>query len=157
MVEECSQRTFQRTLVNIRPFRASRAPPPPHHDMLSLAPLTPGTIVAVRRTEKLDAPFDLARILLTTETHVSLTYFGTTNPILRNAVFKLVWIDPTDSRTVLKDSRPARNHNPVTGEINTEDLPDLLVATHLHLTSAGRLNAPSYQILHHLSAQLYVY
>jgi hypothetical protein len=29
MVEECSNRTFQRTLVNIRPFRASHAPPPP--------------------------------------------------------------------------------------------------------------------------------
>jgi transposase InsO family protein len=27
MVEECSNRTFQRTLVNIRPYRASRAPP----------------------------------------------------------------------------------------------------------------------------------
>jgi hypothetical protein len=36
-------------------------------------------------------------------------------------------------------------------------LPDLLVATHLTLTAAGRLNAPSYQILHHLSTQLYVY
>jgi transposase InsO family protein len=157
MVEECSNRTFQRTLVNIRPFRASRTPPPPHHDMLSLAPLDPGTIVAVRRTEDLAAPFDLARVTLTTETHVSLAYLGTTNPYLRTAVFKLVWIDPTDNRTVLKDSRPARNHTPVTGDINTEDLPDLLVATHLTLTAAGRLNSPSYQILHHLSQQLYAY
>ncbi len=157
MVEERSNRTFQRTLVNIRPYRASRAQPPPHHDMLSLAPLQPGTIVAVRRTEDLAAPFDLARITLTTETHASLTYLGTTNPSLRNAIFKLVWIDPADNRTVLKDSRPARNHTPVTGEINTEDLPDLLVATHLTLTAAGRLTAPSYQILHHLSTQLYVY
>jgi hypothetical protein len=74
-----SNRTFQRTLVNIRPFRASRTPPPPHHDMLSLAPLDPGTIVAVRRTEDLAAPFDLARVTLTTETHVSLAYLGTTN------------------------------------------------------------------------------
>jgi hypothetical protein len=157
MVEECSNRTFQRTLVNIRPFRAPRTPPPPHHDMLSLAPLDPGTIVAVRRTEDLAAPFDLARVTLTTETHVSLAYLGTTNPSLRTAVFKLVWIDPTDNRTVLKDSRPARNHTPVTGDINTEDLPDLLVATHLTLTAAGRLNSPSYQILHHLSQQLYAY
>jgi hypothetical protein len=125
--------------------------------MLSLAPLDSGTIVAVRRTEDLTAPFDLARVTLTTETHVSLAYLGTTNPSLRNAVFKLVWIDPTDNRTVLKDSRPARNHTPVTGDINTEDLPDLLVATHLTLTAAGRLNSPSYQILHHLSTQLYAY
>jgi hypothetical protein len=106
MVEECSNCTFQRTLVNIRPFRASRTPPPPHHDMLSLAPPDPGTIVVVRRTEDPHAPFDLlARILLTTETHASLAYLGTTNPSLRIAVFRLVWIDPTDNRTVLKDSR----------------------------------------------------
>jgi hypothetical protein len=157
MVKECSNRTFQRTLVNIRPFRASRAPPPPHHDMFSLAPLDPDTIVAVRRTEDLAAPFDLARITLTTETHVSLNYLGTTNPSLRNAIFKLVWIDLTDNCTVLKDSRPARNHTPVTGDINTEDLPDVLVATHLTLTAAGRLTASSYLILHHLSTQLYAY
>jgi hypothetical protein len=61
--------------------------------MLLLAPFNPETIVAVRRTEKLDAPFDISRILLTTETDVSLTYLGTTNPIPRNAVFKLVWIN----------------------------------------------------------------
>ncbi len=94
---------------------------------------------------------------LTTETHASLTYLGNTNASLRNAVLKLVRIDPSDNRTLLKDSRPARNHTPVTGEINTEDLPDLLVATHLTLTAAGRLTSPSYQILHHLSTQLYVY
>ena len=51
MIEECSNRLFQRTIVNIRPFRASRAPPPPHHDMLSHAPLDPDTIIALRRTD----------------------------------------------------------------------------------------------------------
>jgi hypothetical protein len=72
MVEECSNRIFQRTLVNIRPFRASRTPPPPHHDMLSQSPLIAGTLVAVRRTEDLAASFVFARILTSTETHVSL-------------------------------------------------------------------------------------
>jgi hypothetical protein len=157
MIEECSNRIFQRTLVNIRPFRASRTPPPPHNDMLSQSPLTAGTLVAVRRNEDLAAPFDLARILTSTETHVSLDYLGITHPSLRTAIFKHVWIDPRDNCTVLKDTRPGRTHTPVTGEINTKDLPDLLVATHLTLTAAGRLNAPSYNILHHLSTQLYVY
>jgi hypothetical protein len=57
---------------------------------LSLAPLDSGTIVAVRRTEDLATPFDLARVTLTTETHVSLAYLGTTNPSLRNAVCRLL-------------------------------------------------------------------
>ncbi len=60
-----------------------RAPPPPHHDMLSLAPLEPGTIVAVSRTEDLASLFDIAHVLITTETHASLTYLGT-RPIETN-------------------------------------------------------------------------
>jgi hypothetical protein len=51
MIEECLNRLFQRTIVNIRPFRACRAPPAPHHDMLSHAPLDPDTIIALRRTD----------------------------------------------------------------------------------------------------------
>jgi len=78
---------------------------------------------------------------------------GTTNPRIQRAVFKLLWLSPD----VLKDTRPARNHHPITGEISSEDLPDLLVATHLSLTSAGRLSRPSYQLLHHLHDQLHIY
>ena len=157
MQEECSQRFFERTLVNIRPYLATRAPPPPHHDMLSSSPLARDTLVAIRRTSDPDTPFDLARITSTSETHVTITYLGTTNPTLRSAVFRLVWIDPRDNKTVLKDTRPARNHQPVTGHLTTEDLPDLLVATHLALTSTGRLASASYKILHHLRSQLSVY
>jgi hypothetical protein len=36
-------------------------------------------------------------------------------------------------------------------------LPDLLVATHLALTAAGKLSRPSHQLLHHLRDQLHVY
>ena len=125
--------------------------------MLSSAPLDPGTLVAIRRTSDPTSPFDLARLSTTTETHVHLAYLGTTNPNLRKAVFKLVWIDPVDNKTILKDTRPARRHQPVMGDITTEDIPDLLVATHLVLTHAGRLTAPSYHILHHLKDQLSVY
>ena len=157
MSEECSNRIFQRTIVNIRPYRATRAPPPPHHDMLSASPLDPGTLVAIRRTNDPTSPFDLARVTTTTETHVNLAYLGTTNSNLRKAVFKLVWIDPVDNKTVLTDNRPARRHQPVTGDITTTDIPDLLVATHLVLTTAGRLTAASYHILHHLGDQLSVY
>jgi hypothetical protein len=125
--------------------------------MLSSSPLDPGTIVAIRRASDPTSPFDLARLTATTETHVHLAYLGKTNPNLRKAVFKLVWIDPVDNKTILKDTRPARRHQSVTGDITTVDIPDLLVATHLVLTNTGCLTAPSYHILHHLSDQLSVY
>jgi hypothetical protein len=157
MQEECSQRYFERTIVNIRPYSASRAPPPPHHDMLSSSPLALGTLLAIRRTSDLTTPFDLARIKTTSESNIQIHYPGTTNPTLRSAVFRLVWIDPRDNKTALKDSRPVRNHQPVTGDIATNDLPDLLVATHLVLTHTSRLTYASYHILHHLRDQLSVY
>jgi hypothetical protein len=123
--------------------------------MLSAAPLGSGTLVAIRRTNDPTTLFDLARITNSTETNTHIAYRGTTNTTLRSAPFKLVWIDPRDNKTVLKNTRPARNYQPVTGDVPTDDLPDLLVATHLVLTTAGRLT--SYHILHHLKDQLSVY
>jgi hypothetical protein len=152
--EECSKRFFERSIMNMRPFRASSAPPPPHHDLLSTLALTPGTLVAVRDTPT--SAFHLARLTALTESTASLHYLGTTNPHFDRAVFKLLWLSPAN-KTVLKDTRPARNHKPITGDISTEDLPDLLVATHLALTAAGKLSRPSHQLLHHLHDQLHVY
>ncbi len=100
--------------------------------------------------------FYLAKVLTIDETRLSIHYLGTTTPTLDTAVFRLVWIPP-DGRTVLKDTRPARNHTAVTGEIDTADLPDLLVASHLLFTSTGRLSRKSSRLLFHLRAQLHIY
>ncbi len=116
--------------------------------------LTPETLVAVRDTP--DSVFHIAHLTAITETNASMHYLGTTNPRLDRAVFKLLWLSFAN-KTVLQDTRPARNHLRITGEIFVEDLPDLLVATHLSLTAAGRLSRPSYQLLHHLSDQLRIY
>ena len=116
--------------------------------------LTPATLVAVR--DKPDSVFHLARLTAITEANASLHYLGTTNPRFDRAIFKLLWLSPAN-KTVLKDTRPARNHLPITGDISVADLPDLLVATHLSLTAAGRLSRLSYQLLHHLSHQLHIY
>jgi hypothetical protein len=92
----------------MRPFRATSAPPPPHYDLLSTMALTTGTLVAVRDSP--DSVFHLARITTLTEANASLHYLGTTNPRIERAVFKLLWLSPTN-KTVLKDTRPARNHS----------------------------------------------
>ena len=154
MEEDCSGRKFQRTIINIRPFRATKNPPPPHHDLISAAALHPRTIIAVRDTPT--SSFHLASVLTLTETHLSLHYLGTTHPTFDTAVFRLVWIAP-DGRTVLKDSRPARNHTAVTGEIDLTDIPDLLVASHLAFTATGRLTRQSSRLLFHLKDQLHIY
>ena len=121
--------------------------------MQALSP-APRTIIAVRDTP--DSSFHLASVSQVTETHLLIHYLGTTNPTLDTAVFRLVWLAP-DGRTVLKDSRPARSHHAVTGEIDTADIPDLLVASHLAFTSTGRLTRQSSRLLFHLKDQLHIY
>ncbi len=91
--EECSGRTFQRTIINVRPFRATNNPPPPHHDLISTAALHPGTIIAIRDTP--DSKFHLAKVITITENHLSIRYLGTTNASLEAAVFRPLWIAPT--------------------------------------------------------------
>ncbi len=152
--EEGSRRKFQRTIINIRPFRATKTPPPPHHNLVSSAALLPTTVIAVHDTP--DSAFHLAKVLTLTESLLSLHYLGTTTRPLDMAISRLVWIAP-DGRTVLKDTRPARTHSAVTGEIDTADIPDLLVASHLILTSAGRLSRKSSRLLFHLRDQLHIY
>ncbi len=129
-------------------------PPPPHHDLIAVAALRPQTIIAVRDTP--ESSFHLASVLNITESLLSIHYLGTTAPTLDTAVFRRVWITP-DGRTVLKDSRPARNHTAVTGEIDTAHIPDLLVASHLAFTSPGRLTRQSSRLLFHLKDQLHIY
>jgi hypothetical protein len=140
MEEECSGRTLQRSIINTRPFRASNSPPAPHHDLVSTAALHPRTIVAVRDTPT--SPFHIAKVTRITESLLSLHYLGTTNPTMDTAVFRLLWLAP-DCRTVMKDSCPARNHYAITGEIDTDDIDNLLVASHLTLTSTGRRSSHS--------------
>ena len=154
MVEECSGRKFQRTIINTRPFRATKNPPPPHHDLVSEAALHPGTILAIRDTPT--SPFHLAKVKKVTESHLSVHYLGTTNPHLDTAVFRLLWLAP-DNRTVLKDTCPARHHTAITGDIDTDDINDLLVASHLTLTNTGRLSRKSARLLFHLRDQLHTY
>jgi hypothetical protein len=154
MEEESSGRTFQRTIINTRPFRSSKNPPMPHHDLVSSAALKPGTILAVRDTPA--SPFHIAKVTRITEALLSIHYLGTTSPTMDSAIFRLLWLAP-DSRTVLKDSCPAHNHTAITGEIDTDDLDDLLVASHLTLTSTCRLSRKSARLLFHLRDQLHTY
>jgi hypothetical protein len=57
----------------------------------------------------------------------------------------------------MKDTCPARHHHAITGDIDTDDIPDLLVASHLTLTTTGRLSRQSSRLLFHLRDHLHVY
>jgi hypothetical protein len=92
-------------------------------------------IKASRRRKKLNLDFNPAsqKELLLPRQRYGIDFYGVHNGEI------LVMVDLFSRETML------------------EFLPNLLVATHLALTNTGRLTAPSYHILHHLSDQLSVY
>jgi hypothetical protein len=156
MLEDCSGRLFARTLCNIRPYSASRAAPPPHHDLLSQDPILPDTILALRDSDDANARFRLATVLSLTETTLSVHYLGTTEPRLTRARFLPIWTQADDTIT-LQVSRPSRHHAPWTGDIDTADVPDLLVASRIYLTATHKLRARSRKDLHHVQDELFVH
>jgi len=133
MVEDRSNRTFARTIVNIRPYRATRDAPQAHHDPLTEAQLEPDQLVAIRDTPQ--SRFRIASVIQHTPARLVLHYLGTTNPKLEKAKFKHVWIHPTDGTISLAPNRPTQRHTPFTGVVDAETIPDLLLSTKIELTS----------------------
>ena len=154
MTEDCSDRVFQRTLVNIRPFRSTRDAPPPHHDRLSNEPLITGHLIAIR--DEPDGRFRLATVVRVDEATVTIHYHGTTNPDLARATFRPAWNNPTDDTLALRPTQP-RGHSPWLGVLDTEDLQEVIIASNLSLTSGLRLKKESATILFHLREQLFVH
>jgi hypothetical protein len=111
MQEECSQHLFERTIVNIRPYMASRAPPPPHHGMLSSSPLAPGTLV-LSAGPATPTPLLISHASKTPRKPTS--NLPTSAPQLNLTIchFRLVWIDPCDNKTVLKDNHSPHSQSP---------------------------------------------
>ena len=155
MIEDRSNRTFSRTIINIRPYRATRDAPQAHHDPLAEAPLEPDQLLAIRDTPQ--SRFRIAKVIQHTPARLLLHYLGTTNPVLEKAKFKPVWIHPTDGTISLAINRPTQRHTPFTGVVDAETIPDLLLSTKIELTSTRTLRRPCMQALYHLRDQIYVH
>tara|TARA_B110000971_G_scaffold133516_1_gene136627 strand:+ start:212 stop:679 length:468 start_codon:yes stop_codon:yes gene_type:complete len=155
MTEDCSSREFARTITNIRPYKSSRTAPKPNHDPLSENPPAVDQMVAIRETP--DSRWEIAKITEVTDTTIQVQYFGTTNPDFQTTTFRPMWTQTTDARHSIAKRRPSTHHQPYTGEIDIEDLPELLLSNSIQLTTTGALRKKSAQALYHLRDQLLVH
>jgi hypothetical protein len=103
-----------------------------------------------------DPRFRLATVLALTETNLSIHYLGTQQPDITRARFLPVWTHPNGT-VAFRPRRPTRQHTAYTGDILSDDLPDLLLATGLSLSSTNTLRAHSRQALYHLRDTLVVH
>jgi len=154
MTEDCSDRVFQRTLSNIRPYRATRDAPPPHHDPFSNEPLAIGHLIAL--TDDPGGRFRLAKVMRVDEASATIHYFGTQNPDLARATFRPVWTRASDDSIALRPTRP-QGYSPWLGVLDIDDLHEAIIASNLGLTSGLRLKRDSVKPLFHLRERLVVH
>ena len=151
MKEDATGRGFQRTVINMRPYRATGLPIPPSFDPFYDDPLQPDELLAVRDTH--DSNFYLARLLTVNNDSIMVHYLGSRSRTLNAAVFKPCYIHAATDMITMSDTPPA-HHAPYTGTLLIADLFVLLVARHLQLLTSDRLNKDSRTKLHSVRDQL---
>jgi hypothetical protein len=154
MTEDCSDRVFQRTLSNVRPHRATKDAPPPHHGPFSNEPLAIGHLIAL--TDDPEGRFRLVKVMRVDEATATIHCCGTTNPDLVRATFRPVWTRASDNPVALRPTRP-QGHPPWLGELDVDDLHEAIIASNLGLTSGLKLKKDSAKLLFHLRERLLVH
>ena len=153
--ELATNRHFERTLVNLSRFRATTpAPHPAAFDPLAHDPFAHGELLAVRDTPA--SPFYLARVLEMVDDTLRVHYLGCQSPNPKTAVFRPCWSHAETATITLQHAQPA-NCTQWTGDIDINDLDELLVARRLNLTARHRLDAPSLRKLAAIIDELFVF
>jgi hypothetical protein len=149
MNEDSTGRRFERAVLNILPYRATTAPPPPSFDPFYSKPFVLGELVAVR--DEPDGPFYVTKTLEITATTTRVHYLGSTSPSLSRAKFLPCWHRPNDD--VIRRSNMVAHE----GILDIDALQQLLVARELLLTSQSKLRAKSQRVLAPFVAQLFLF
>jgi hypothetical protein len=154
MTEGCSDRVFQRTLINTRPHRATKDAPPPHHDPFSNEPLAIGHLIAL--TDDPEGRFRLAKVMRVDEATATIHCHGATNPDLVRATFRPAWTRASDDTIALRPTRP-QGCSPWLGVVDVDDLHEAIIAPNLGLASGLRLKKDGAKLLFHLRERLLVH
>ena len=149
--EEVTNRMFQRTLINLRPYRAAEPPAPPPFDPFYDDPLQLNELIAVRDTP--DSQFYVARITGLTPDSITVHYFGSRSRNLSQATFRPCFIHAATDTITIAATQPI-HQVPYSGTLVISDLDELLVSRKLELLASDRLAVASRHTLHSVRSQL---
>jgi hypothetical protein len=154
-----TQRTYERVISNMLPYRAKRAKANAnaHYNEQYSDPLKEGEIIAIRDDPK--GPIYLAEVMSLQPAHVSLHYYGTTGLILVTAIFKPCWHEVSSADIILDwdpfDDDLHLSLSPYSGDVNLNDIHTVLVARQLEFTKAGKLRFRSLRSLAPVHDQIF--
>ncbi len=160
-IDDTTKRRYERVVSNILPYKASRAKTNADASFSQVysAPFVVGEFIAVR--DEPTGPFYIALVQHLTTDSVRVHYYGTTNIVLANAVFKPCWNHKDGNEILLSENELSpsltqqRQFVPYTGEIDLKDVHTVLVARNLEFTKAGRLRFRALRSLAPVHDQLF--
>jgi len=154
MTEDSSDRRFERTILNMLPYRATSAVASNIYDPFYSDPFTIDEIIAVR--DDPESPFYIAKATAINATFISVQYYGCKTRDTRRAVFRAGWHHP-GSNDITIAVAPLPNQVPYTGRIELDSLRELLVARNLAFTAASRLRRKSQLAIAPHIADLFIF
>jgi hypothetical protein len=160
MIDDDTQRAYERVLANMLPYRAVRAKVKANaqYNEQYSEPFTAGEFIAIR--DELTGPIYLAEVMDVQPHHVSLHDYGCTEVVLAAAVFRPCWheIEGTDIVLATECPKPCDDHItfiPYSGDVDLQDLHTVLVTRHLEFTKAGKLRFRSLRSLTPVHDQIF--
>jgi hypothetical protein len=154
MTEDRTSRRFERTVLNMLPYRATSATAPAVYDPFYSDPFTIDEIVAIK--DDPESPFYIARTTAINATNISVHYHGCTTRDLDRAVFRPGWHAPGSNLVTLAATCPPGNV-PYTGNLQLDSLRELLVARNLEFTKGSRLKKKSQRAITPKLADLFIF
>jgi hypothetical protein len=157
MVDTITQRTYERLIGNILPYRATSAkqnPTAAYNPKFSEV-FQPHEFVAIR-----DAPggrFFIAEVISVSKRSLKVVYYGCTNPDIARAKFRQAWHLPKRDEMTLQETKPTPAHKAYAGNLRLNALKELLVARHIKLTKTNMLDFRAKQALAALQDELFVF
>ena len=154
MIEDSTQRKFERVVSNILPYRAVSARSAAAFDPTYSDPFSIQEYIAIR--DEPGQPFYIAAVTAITAVGITVHYLGSTQVDLAKAVFRLCWHKRNSNDVVLSVDQPA-NHVPYSGILEFDALRNLLVARTLEFTSSMRLRARSRRTIAPMHDELFIF
>jgi hypothetical protein len=157
MVDTITQRTYERLIGNILPYRATSAkqnPTAAYNPKFSEV-FQPHEFIAIR-----DAPggrFFVAEVISVSKSILKVVYYGCTNPDISRAKFRQAWHLPKSDEMTLQETKPTPAHQAYAGNLQLNALKELLVARHIKLTKTNMLDFRAKQALAALQDELFVF
>jgi hypothetical protein len=161
VTDDTSGRQYERVASNILPYKAIRAKANAAAERFNETyskPFAENEFIAIR--DDPTGPFYVAQIFELSAETITVQYFGTTQIVLADAIFKPCWHEVAGDNDILLSWKIPIFENHVlfieySGTIDLKDIHTVLVARDLQFTKAGRLRYRSLRALAPFHDQLF--